>query len=58
VDTSACVAMADSSIWTHDDVKCLSDLDLSDYDFLSVSKDGFVPVHLKTVKNRLKHTCC
>jgi hypothetical protein len=39
-DTSACVAMADSSIWTHEDVKCLSGLDLSDYDFLSVSKDG------------------
>jgi hypothetical protein len=43
-DTSACVAMADSSIWTHEDVKCLSGLDLSDYDFLSVSKDGFVPL--------------
>jgi hypothetical protein len=39
-DTSACVAMVDSSIWTHEDVKCLSGLDLSDYDFLSVSKDG------------------
>jgi hypothetical protein len=32
-DTSACVAMANSSIWTHEDVKCLSCLDLSDYDF-------------------------
>jgi hypothetical protein len=33
-DTSTCVAMADSSVWTHDDVKCLIGLDLSDYDFL------------------------
>jgi hypothetical protein len=33
-DTSACVAMADSSIWTYEDAKCLSGLDLSDYDFL------------------------
>jgi hypothetical protein len=57
VDTLACVAVADSSIWTHEDVKCLSDLDLSDYDFLSMSKDGFVPVHVKLVKNRLNHTC-
>jgi hypothetical protein len=57
-DTSACVAMADSSIWTHDNIKCLSGLDLSDYDFLSVSKDGFVPVHVKLVENWLNHTCC
>jgi hypothetical protein len=38
-DTSACVAMADSPIWTHDGVRCLSGLDLSECDFLSVSKD-------------------
>jgi hypothetical protein len=50
--------VADSSIWTHDDVKCLLSLDLLNYDFLSVSKDGFVPVHLKPIENRLKHTCC
>jgi hypothetical protein len=58
VHTSAYVAMADSSIWTHEDVKCLSSLDLSDYDFLSVSKDGFVPVHVKLDENRLNHPCC
>jgi hypothetical protein len=57
-DTSACVAMADSSIWTHEDVKCLSGLDLLDYNFLSVSKDDFVPIHVKLVENRLNHTCC
>jgi hypothetical protein len=57
-DTSACIAMADSSIWTYEDVKCLSGLDLSDYVFVSVSKDGFVPVHIKPVKNRLNHTYC
>jgi hypothetical protein len=27
VDTSACVAMADSSVWSHEDVKCSSGLD-------------------------------
>jgi hypothetical protein len=57
-DTSACVAMANSSIWTYEDVKCLSGLDLSYYDFRSVSKDGFVPVHIKPVKNWLNHTYC
>jgi hypothetical protein len=50
--------MADSSIWTHEDVKCLSGLDLLDYNFLSVSKDDFVPIHVKLVENRLNHTCC
>jgi hypothetical protein len=58
VDTSSCVAMADSSIWTREDVKCLFSLDLSDYDFLSVTKDGFVPVHVKPDENWLNHTCC
>jgi hypothetical protein len=57
-DTLVCVAMADYSIWTHENVKCLSGLDLSDYDFLSVSKDSFVPIHVKPVENRLNHTCC
>jgi hypothetical protein len=57
-DKSACVAMTDSSIWTHEDVKCLSGLDLLDYDFHSMSKDGFVPVHVKPVENWLNHTCC
>jgi hypothetical protein len=45
-NTSACAAMANSSIWMHEDVKCLFGLDLSNYDFLSVSKDGFVPLHV------------
>jgi hypothetical protein len=27
VDTSACVATADSSVWSHEDVKCSSGLD-------------------------------
>jgi hypothetical protein len=57
-DTSAYVSMDNSSIWTHEDVKCLSGLDLSDYDFLSVSKDGFVSVHVKPVENWLNHACC
>jgi hypothetical protein len=29
---------------------------LLDYDFLRVSKDGFVPVHAKLVENWLNHT--
>jgi hypothetical protein len=57
-DTLACVAMADPSIWTHEDVKCLLGLDLLDYNFLGVSKDGFVPIHVKPMENQLNNRCC
>jgi hypothetical protein len=57
-DTLACVAMANPSIWTHEDVKCLLGLDLLDYNFLGVSKDGFVPIHVKPMENQLNHRCC
>ena len=55
-DSIACVAVADSqSIGIHDDVKCLSGLDLSDYEFVSCSKDGFIPTVIKPVDNWLNH---
>jgi hypothetical protein len=55
-DNSACVVVADShSIGIHDDVKCLSGLDLSDYEFVSCSNNGFIPVVIKPFDNRLNH---
>ena len=46
-DTSSFVALAYSdSISAHDNVKCLSSMDLSDYDLISCTKDGFVSVVL------------
>jgi hypothetical protein len=55
-DNSACVAIADShSIGVDDDVKCLSGLDLYNYEFVSCSKDGFIPVVIKSFDNRLNH---
>ena len=55
-DASACVALADSSsIGIHDDVKCLTGLDLSNYQFISCTKNGFVPVLIKPIENRLNH---
>ena len=51
-DTSSLVAMADSdSIGAHDNVKCLSGMDLSDYDLISCTKDGFVFAVLKLMDN-------
>jgi hypothetical protein len=56
-NNSACVAIAYShSIGTHDDVKCLFGLDLSDYDeFVRCSKDVFIPAVIKLFDNRLNH---
>jgi hypothetical protein len=53
VDVSACVATANSSSWSHYNNKCLSDQDISDCDFVSVSKDGFIPVFVKSVDDWL-----
>jgi hypothetical protein len=52
-DVLACIATVDSSSWFHYDIKCLSSQDISDYDFVSVSKDGFIPVAVKSVVDRL-----
>ena len=55
-DTSSFVALADSdSISAHDNVKCLSDIDLSDYDLISCTRDGFVSAVLKPMNNWLNH---
>jgi hypothetical protein len=55
-DNSTCVVVADShSIGVHDDVKCLSGLDFSNYEFVSYSNDGFIPVVKKQFHNRLNH---
>jgi hypothetical protein len=49
VDVSTCVTMPDSSSWTHYNIKCLSGQDILDCDFVSVSKDGFIPVSVKSL---------
>jgi hypothetical protein len=55
-DNSACVAVADShSIGVHDDVKCLFGLDLSNYEFVSCSNNGFISAVIKPFDNRLNH---
>jgi hypothetical protein len=55
-DNSACVDVADiHSIDVHDDVKCLSGLDLSNYEFISCSNNGFIPAVIKSFDNWLNH---
>jgi hypothetical protein len=44
-DTSAYIASVDATVdWQHESTHCLSGNDLLGYDFLSVTKDGFVHV--------------
>jgi hypothetical protein len=50
VDMSAYIAHADAATdWQHGGAQCLSGRDLTGYDFLSVSKESFVPVFVKPV---------
>ena len=56
-DTSSFITTAHSNTFgVHDDIKCLSGLDLSDYELNICTKDGFVPATLKPMENRL-HYC-
>ena len=49
-DNSACVALAHASVdWQHPNATCLTGRDLSEFDFLSATKSGFVPVSLMPV---------
>jgi hypothetical protein len=48
VDVSTYIALADATAdWQHGGTQCMSGRDLTGYDFLSVSKEGFVPVSVK-----------
>ena len=59
-DNSACVALADALVdWQHPNATCLTGRDLSEFDFLSATKNGFVPVSLKPTEcNRLQGMIC
>jgi hypothetical protein len=47
-DASAYIALADATTdWQHGSAQCLSGKDLTCYDFLSISKEGFVHVSIK-----------
>jgi hypothetical protein len=47
-DVSAYIALDNATAnWQHWSSQCLSEKDLTEYDFLSVSKEGFVPMSVK-----------
>ena len=53
-DSSTDVAAVDApTLGGHDDIACLSSRDLSSFEFISVTRQGFVPVSLKLIDNWL-----
>jgi hypothetical protein len=49
VDALAYIALADTTVdWQHGSAQCLSGKDLTGYNFLSISKKGFMPVFVKS----------
>jgi hypothetical protein len=49
VDASAYIALVDTTAdWQHGSTQCLLGKDLTGYDFLSISKDEFVPMSVQS----------
>jgi hypothetical protein len=49
MDASAYIALVDASAdCQHGSAQCLSGSDISNYDFLSITKDGFVPISVQS----------
>jgi hypothetical protein len=47
-DAPAYIALVDATVdWQHENAQCLLGKDITGYDFLSVSKDGLVPVSVQ-----------
>jgi hypothetical protein len=55
-DVSAYIAVVDAPVLlTYETAPCLTGVDLSDYQFISIDKKGFIPVMLEPMENRLNH---
>ena len=53
-DVSACIAVANAPVlWTYETATCLTGVDFSDYQFISIDRKGFIPVMLEPMENRL-----
>ena len=45
-DNSSCIDLTDASVdWQHGEMRCLTGRDLSEYDYISIGRDGFVPIN-------------
>ena len=47
-NNSACIVLTDAPIdWQHGEMQCLTGRDLSDYDYVAIGRDGFVPIKVQ-----------
>jgi hypothetical protein len=54
-DDSACVAITKSQVDVQGGrMECLMGQDLTEYDYISVSKDGFVPIIVKPMMSETR----
>jgi hypothetical protein len=53
-DVSICITVADAPVlWTYETATCLTGVDFSYYQFISIDKKGFIPVMLEPMENWL-----
>jgi hypothetical protein len=53
-DASACIVVVDAHVlWTYETATCLTGVDFSDYQFISIDRRGFIPLMLEPLENRL-----
>jgi hypothetical protein len=47
-DASACIVVADAPmVWTYETTTCLTGVDFSDYQFISIYRKDFTPIMLE-----------
>ena len=47
-DNSVCIAVTEVSVdWQLGNMQCLTGRDLPDYDYISIDKNGFVPINVQ-----------
>jgi hypothetical protein len=57
-DVDVCITVAESQVNIQEgNMKCLTGMDLTGYDYVSIDKDGFVPISVKPAigTTRLAH---
>jgi hypothetical protein len=51
-DEEACIAMVESQVDIQCGLmRCLTGRDLAEYDYMSINKDGFVPISVKPTRS-------
>jgi hypothetical protein len=51
-DEGACIAMTESQVDVHGGLmRCVTGRDLSEYDYLSIGRNGFVPISVKLTRS-------